>query len=104
MLSCFDGVIRMGTIRGSMMQREWVRAGDLVLATLRSFQPGHADIVHEYSPSEVDRLVAYGEFPVLTDLSEAGADSGADSGGARDLDRHLEQLLSRREESWYHGI
>lgn len=49
---CYDGVTRLGHIRGKMRKKVWVSAGDIVLVGKRDYQddkasgipslPGHA--------------------------------------------------------------
>jgi translation initiation factor 1A len=63
---CDDGIKRLCKIRGSMRKRQWVRAGDIVLAALRSFQDEKADLVYRYEDSEVNRLRQMGEITALT--------------------------------------
>ncbi len=44
------------TIRGSMRKREWIATGDIVLVSLRDYQPDKADIILKYLPYEVRKL------------------------------------------------
>ena len=44
------------TIRGNMRKREWIAVGDIVLVSLRDFQPDKADIILKYLPYEVRKL------------------------------------------------
>ena len=37
---CFDGVTRLGHIRGKMRKKVWVSAGDIVLVGLREYRDG----------------------------------------------------------------
>ena len=39
---CFDGVTRLGHIRGKMRKKVWVSAGDIVLVGLREYQDDKA--------------------------------------------------------------
>jgi translation initiation factor 1A len=62
MARCDDGRERTCRIRGSMIRRDWIRAGDAVLVALRSFDDDKADVVHKYNPDEVTRLERMGEM------------------------------------------
>ena len=35
LVKCFDGVIRVGRIRGKMKRKVWIGVGDLILVSLR---------------------------------------------------------------------
>ena len=37
-VSCFDGIKRMGHIRGKLRKRVWMGQGDIILVSLRDFQ------------------------------------------------------------------
>ncbi|TIB77857.1 hypothetical protein E3Q23_01052 [Wallemia mellicola] len=68
--SCFDGVKRLGHIRGKMRKKVWVGAGDIVLLSLREFEDEKADIIHKYSPDEARALKQYGELPSEARINE----------------------------------
>jgi initiation factor 1A len=65
-LICCDGLTRRGIIRGVLMKKRkvWIRPGDFVLISLRSFDPGNADIFHRYVPEEVIRLRSEDVIPM----------------------------------------
>jgi translation initiation factor 1A len=60
---CFDGTTRLAHIRGSMRKKVWVRAGNILLLSLREFQDEKADVIHRYTDEEARQLKAYGELP-----------------------------------------
>jgi translation initiation factor 1A len=62
---CDDGRERMCRIRGRMMCREWVRNGDAVLVSFRSFDDDTADVIHRYDADEVARLERMGEIKAV---------------------------------------
>lgn len=37
-VSCFDGIKRMGHIRGKLRKKVWMGQGDIILVSLRDFQ------------------------------------------------------------------
>lgn len=84
---CFDGRTRQCVIRGSMRRRVWVAVGDIILVTLRDYQPSTADVVYKYTIDEARSLVRYGALPASA-LAES-ADEPDDiqfSDGEVDLD------------------
>lgn len=64
-LKCFDGLNRIGKVRGKMRKRVWIEIGDYVLVSTRNFEneqvassetvteTNKADIFHRYTPEEV---------------------------------------------------
>lgn len=79
MARCDDGRERTCRIRGSMLRREWVRGGDAVLVSLRSFDDDKADVIHRYDVDEVVRLERMGE------LTKVVLASGDDDDGVNDI-------------------
>lgn len=62
---CFDGQTRIGTVRGKMRKRQWVRVDDIVLTSLREFQDAKVDIIEVYNSTQVRQLIKLGEIPEL---------------------------------------
>ena len=86
-LASCDGVTRTGLIRGSMRRRGrrvWINTGDIVLISLRDFQPAKADIIHKYSAHEARILQAYGELPPNTKINPTAIDVILEGGDAPD--------------------
>lgn len=71
---CFDGVTRLGHIRGKMRKKVWVGAGDIILVSLREYQDGKVDIIHKYNADEARSLKAYGELPDNARINETTVD------------------------------
>ena len=46
-----------GIVRGSMRRRAWMKAGDIVLTSMRNFQDSKVDIVHVYPIEHTRDLV-----------------------------------------------
>lgn len=61
-LYCFDGMDRIGHIRGNMMKKVWIVVDDIVLISLRDFQNEKADIFHKYTLEESKILQQYDEI------------------------------------------
>jgi len=53
---CYDGVERMGRIKGKIKKRAWIREGDILIIVPWSFQDEKCDILHRYLPPQVDWL------------------------------------------------
>lgn len=71
---CFDGVSRLGHIRGKMRKKVWITAGDIVLVGKRDFQDEKVDIVHKYTADEARNLKQYGELPETARINETAVD------------------------------
>jgi len=82
---CFDGVTRLGHIRGKMRKKVWITAGDIVLVGKREFQDEKVDIVHKYTADEARNLKQYGELPETARINETAVDM-AMAGGDEDDD------------------
>lgn len=44
-LKCYDGINRIGLIRGTMRRRAWIQIGDKVVIHLREFETHKCDII-----------------------------------------------------------
>ena len=55
-VSCFDGIKRMGHIRGKLRKKVWMGQGDIILVSLRDFQDDQCDVVHKYNSDEARTL------------------------------------------------
>ncbi|MGC9436158.1 MAG: translation initiation factor eIF-1A [Methanomicrobiales archaeon] len=53
---CFDGVTRIGRIKGKIKKLVWIREGDLLIIVPWSFQDGKCDIIYRYTRPQVDWL------------------------------------------------
>lgn len=100
--TCDDGAERLCRIRGKMLGREWVNVGDVVLVSVRSFEPDKADICWKYQAHEVDKLrrwglvnvgangtlcsaVAMAPTPSSGDIDDDDAPNNDDDGSGSDL-------------------
>ncbi|GMI39966.1 hypothetical protein TrCOL_g4891 [Triparma columacea] len=81
---CFDGVTRLGHIRGKMRKKVWVTAGDIVLCGLREFQDEKVDIIHKYTADEARNLKQYGELPETARINETAVDIAMEGEGSDD--------------------
>ena len=59
-LESFDGLKRLGIVRGNMKNTKkrkiLVRCGDIVLVSLRRFEADKADIIHRYTAVEIEMM------------------------------------------------
>lgn len=69
---CFDGVKRLGHIRGKMQRKVWINSGDVILVSIREFQDGKADVIYKYNPDEAKQLKKEGELPDNIKITETG--------------------------------
>ena len=56
MVTCEDGVERMGTIRGSIRKRIWFHTGMYCIVAPREFDSDRMDVIHGYSYDESKKL------------------------------------------------
>lgn len=80
-VSCFDGIKRMGHIRGKLRKKVWMGQGDIILVSLRDFQDDQCDVVHKYNSDEARTLKSVGELPDNAKINETdtfGADEDDD--------------------------
>ena len=68
-VQCFDGILRLGTIRGNMRNKVWINLHDFVLVGLRDYQDSKCDIIMKYTTDEVRNLKSYGELPSNASLT-----------------------------------
>ena len=62
-VQCFDGVKRIAHIRGNMRKKVWINSGDIILLSIRDFQPDKADVILKYTTDEARSLKSHGELP-----------------------------------------
>ena len=97
---CFDGVTRLGHIRGKMRKKVWITAGDIVLVAKRDFQDEKVDIVHKYTADEARNLKQYGELPETARINETAVDM-AMAGTPLNVVAEWKRLLNR---TWWTHI
>ena len=64
----------VGVIRGNMRRRAWMKAGDIVLTSIRNFQDSKVDIIHVYPLEHTHDLVNLGEIPESFTIVEGFTD------------------------------
>ncbi|KAK4189245.1 hypothetical protein QBC35DRAFT_380734 [Podospora australis] len=87
---CFDGVKRLGLIRGKLRKKIWINNGDIILVSLREYQDEKGDVILKYSADEARSLKAYGELPDNAKINETdtfGPGEDGDCGFEFDEDR-----------------
>ena len=84
-VQCVDGKKRTCLIRGSMRNRVWIHAGDIVLIGLRDFgDDGKADVMLKYYDEEARELQELGELPDSIRIAEGGLFDSDEEGGYGD--------------------
>lgn len=58
----------IGKICGSMRKKSWINIGDIVLVSMRDFDPSCCDIIHKYTSDETKNLKNWGELPANLNL------------------------------------
>ena len=53
----YDGVTRVGRIKGKIKKRVWIREGDVLIIVPWSFQDEKADIIYRYTKPQVEWLM-----------------------------------------------
>lgn len=57
------GTNAIGVIRGAMRKKVYINASDVILVSVRDFEPGKVDVIHKYSNDEVRELIKLKEMP-----------------------------------------
>ena len=60
---CADGIDRIAHVRGKFRKRVWLANGDIILVSLREFEPQKCDVVEKYKDKELAKLKSNGEIP-----------------------------------------
>lgn len=55
-IRCFDGVTRMGRIKGKIKKKVWIREGDILIVVPWNFQDEKCDIIYRYTGPQVEWL------------------------------------------------
>ena len=53
---CYDGVTRMGRIKGKIKKKVWIREGDILIVIPWNFQDEKCDIIYRYTCPQVEWL------------------------------------------------
>lgn len=101
--NCFDGKTRICHIRGSMRKKVWVKAGNIVIVSLREFQDEKCDILHVYKDEEVKTLIKYGELPSTIKINDASVedekiDDGIDFEKEEDEEDEEDEIFRKEKE------
>ncbi len=64
-VQCFDGIKRLGHIRGSLKSVR-IETGDILLLSLRDFQDSKCDVIVKYTPEETRSLRNHNQIPQET--------------------------------------
>mmetsp|Transcript_2586 Transcript_2586/g.4929 ORF Transcript_2586/g.4929 Transcript_2586/m.4929 type:complete len:135 (+) Transcript_2586:64-468(+) len=75
---CFDGKLRKAHIRGKMQKKIWINKDDIILISLRNFQDDKADVIHKYTPDEVQELKRKNQLPSKASIADAEEEEDED--------------------------
>uniref|UniRef100_H0XHK9 S1-like domain-containing protein n=1 Tax=Otolemur garnettii TaxID=30611 RepID=H0XHK9_OTOGA len=93
---CFDGVKRLGHIRGKLRKKVWIKTSDIILVGHRDYQDNTADVILVYNAEEARSLEAYGELSERAKINETDTlDSGDDEIQSDDIgddDEHIDAI------------
>jgi translation initiation factor 1A len=53
---CFDGVTRLGRIKGKIKKKVWIHEGDILIVIPWNFQDEKCDIIYRYTGPQVEWL------------------------------------------------
>ena len=97
---CADGVERIAHVRGKMRKRTWLANGDIILVSLREFEPEKCDVVEKYKEKEIAKLKKSGEIPESMVLPSSSEAENKDDGDADILfEEHDEEVISKKKEN-----
>jgi translation initiation factor 1A len=78
----------LGHIRGPIYKREWLSKDDVVLVSLRDFEPGKCDIVWKYNQEEIRLLQKQNQISKLSSDEKIGGDLVA-----KEMDVEFEEAI-----------
>ena len=97
---CADGVERIAHVRGKMRKRTWLANGDIILVSIREFEPEKCDVVEKYKEKEVAKLKSVGEIPDTMVLVNSGEkEEKNDEEGGIILEDNDQEIVTKKKES-----
>ena len=97
---CADGVDRIAHVRGKMRKRTWLANGDIILVSIREFEPEKCDVVEKYKEKEVAKLKSVGEIPDTMVLVNSGEkEEKNDEEGGIILEDDDKEIVTKKKES-----
>ena len=83
-----------------MRKRTWLANGDIILVSLREFEPEKCDVVEKYKEKEIAKLKKSGEIPESMVLPSSSEAENKDDGDADILfEEHDEEVISKKKEN-----
>ena len=93
---CFDGITRLGHIRGKIKKKARIITGDIILLSLRDFEDNKCDFLARYDEKEIKKLKELGHIP--TDMKKTNvAEAGAEDDDERDFGIDFEEEIKEDE-------
>ena len=100
---CADGIERVAHVRGKMRKRIWLANGDIILVSLREFEPEKCDVVEKYKEKEVAKLKKAGEIPESMVLP-SGAEEGEKGTGDGDILFEEQEVVTEKKKEGSTGF
>ncbi len=75
---CCDNIERECHIRGKMRKKVWISKGDIILVSVRDFEPDKADVILKYSANEARKLQEYGQLDKNLKINETMEEDDSD--------------------------
>ena len=60
--TCSDGIDRIAHLRHKMWKKVWLKCGDIILISLRDYEPEKCDIIDKFTEKEIAKLIKVGEI------------------------------------------
>ena len=60
--TCSDGIERIAHLRHKMWKKVWLKCGDIILISLRDYEPEKCDIIDKFTEKEIAKLIKTGEI------------------------------------------
>ena len=95
---CADGIERIAHVRVKMRKRIWLANGDIILVSLREFEPEKCDVVEKYKEKEVAKLKNAGEIPDSFVLPTGGEEGEKGTGDGDILFEEQEVVTEKKKE------
>ena len=96
----------IGVIRGAMRKKVYINPNDVIIVSVRDFEPDKVDVIHKYTNDEVRELIKLKEIPsnihddttsadgkIEAQIDFADSDGEIDDFGNADADENVDNAL-----------
>ena len=95
---CADGIDRIAHVRGKFRKRVWLANGDIILVSLREFEPEKCDVVEKYKDKELAKLKSNGEIPDSFTLPSSSNEEKENIGESDIKFEEEEKVITKKKE------